>query len=288
MRKKTKLTLFLAGFLLLCVAAVGLWGFVQSRIVTLKYETVYLSGLPAEFDGTTVLFVSDLRAGTLSSPSGLRKLMDQLMGAKPDLLILGGDYTGDHIWDGGRDGATLRLRVFSALSSLQAPLGKYCVAGDLDRKLDRERGAALSDACLTGGFKLLSNDAALLIGKTGTLALLGLDDWTRGQRDIGKCVQAISGADAAICVSHSPDAIPSLLAAAGDVDLILCGHTLGGQIDLPFYTMNPSAYGRLYLGGRVQEDGVEVLVSRGVGTSIVPLRWNAPADALLITLRRNE
>ena len=288
MRKKTKWILFFLCLTLAAALVFAALGFVKSRVVTLDYETVYLSGLPAEFDGTTILFVSDLRAGYLTGPDSLKRLMDQIMEAGPDILILGGDYTGDHLWDKDEDGPTVRLRLFSALSGIEAPLGKYCVAGDMDRRLDQKSGAALSDACLTGGFVLLSNEAALLHKGTATLAILGLDDWSRGQRDIEGCAEAIAEADAAVCVSHNPDAVPSLLAATHRAGLVLCGHTLGGQIDLPFYSMNPSVYGRLYLGGHTQEDGVDVIVSRGVGTSRLPLRWNAPADALLITLRRNE
>ena len=285
MSKKAKFRLFLALFLALILLGMAGYGFLSTRVVTLKFREARLPGLPAEFDGTTVLFVSDLRADSLSGPRDIKRLMDQLMQTAPDILILGGDYTGDLFWDSASDAPDLRLRLFASLAGLQAPLGKFCVAGDMDLRLDQHEAGSLSDACLTGGFTLLRDEAALVTKDGATLAILGLDDWTRGSRDTGAALSALDGVAAAICVSHSPDALPPLLAETDSVLLALCGHTLGGQLRLPFFRMNPSVYGDRFVSGVAEENGVPVVVSQGIGVSRVPLRWGSRPDAYVITLR---
>ena len=94
-----------------------------------------------------------------------------------------------------------------------------------------------------------------------------------------------------IVLSHSPDACPAIIASeAADggkwADLVLSGHTHGGQIRLPGWTPRiPSSYGKTYLSGWVQENAHTLLVSNGVGCATVNRRWGAPAQAHLITLR---
>ena len=84
-------------------------------------------------------------------------------------------------------------------------------------------------------------------------------------------------------LSHSPDPFPAL---HGDVTLMLAGHTHCGQIQLPFLgaLFTESRYGRRYACGRMEEYGHTLIVSAGLGTSIVPLRLGARPDLWLITL----
>jgi predicted MPP superfamily phosphohydrolase len=90
-----------------------------------------------------------------------------------------------------------------------------------------------------------------------------------------------------LLLAHEPDTaeLPQL---NHRVDLMLAGHTHGGQVKLPLLgtPVVPSAFGSKYAGGLVQGPAYPVLVSRGIGTSIVPVRWGVPPEVVVITLTR--
>ena len=270
-----------------------IWMYVESRVVRLMISDVPLHDLPPEFDGVTVLFVSDLHMAAYASPEATMDLMRALQEAKPDLLLLGGDYT--HTALIGGDAAELRRRerFFELMAEFEAPLGKYAVAGNHDVSLDKDAGSSLAEAMEKGGVTLLRNEVVRIEKDGAHLTLAGLDDWSRGVRDPAVLAGQIRSEECAIVLSHNPDALPRLnthQASNGGqwIDLMLSGHTHGGQMTMfgLYNIYNPSIYGDRFLSGWKMEDGVKLLVSNGVGSVVVPFRLLAPAQAHLLTLRR--
>lgn len=285
----------LAAALICCLL---LWMAAESHIVRVESADVYLSDLPAAFDGTSVLFVSDALVGNFCPPEKAAALVNQLQALKPDLLLMGGDY-------GALDGADYlralvgqtplsearnnlsarRNQFFLMLRQFEAPLGKYAVAGDQDYLMsDIDQAAAL------GGFTLLKNSGKTLIRGAGRLIIAGLDDWKKGEQDTSAIASAAGGDDCVILLSHNPDALPSAAdqpSADGTrwIDLMLSGHTLGGQF-APFGRglATGSIYGDRYRSGWYEDKGALLLVSNGVGARLFPLRLGAPPQAHFITL----
>ncbi len=274
----------LLGLALLALALLTGYMAIQGRIVRLETAQVYLRDLPESFDGITVLLLTDLHIGAFASGEETASLMGDLQNLYPDLLLLGGDFTGADPLSAAHREDTLAQRdsFFRQLAWFYAPLGKFAVRGNHDPE------DGLSQALSAGGVSLLSNQVARLERDGQYLYLAGLDDWGTGNQNYALAAAAVSPQDAVLVLAHNPDSFPAALRLGDWVDLMLCGHTHGGQISLPLLSrfVTPSIYGDAYRSGWVRERGALLLVSNGVGCTGVPLRFNAPPQVHLLTLRR--
>ena len=120
------------------------------------------------------------------------------------------------------------------------------------------------------------------------MAVAGVDDFYNGYPDLEKTAAACREADFSIFLSHSPDILPETYALPGGpfYQLALCGHTHGGQVRLFGHALKSSSdYGDRFLSGWYRENEVDILVSNGVGTSMLPVRFEARPQIHLITLK---
>lgn len=289
-----------AGLLLACLL---IWMYCEAGVIRLDSAVLPLDGLPSSFEGTTVLYLSDLHINSLNSVEKVNAMMDELMVLKPDLLLLGGDYTNfdplmritamvSEAGDAHNVETEMRDLFFLNLSEYNPPLGKYGVAGENDNLLERNADSSLSAAMRLGGVTLL-RDSAVRITKNGeSIVILGVDDWSTGMQDTRAPAAQVSSQDCVILICHNPEAIPSLNnQPASDgiwMDAALCGHTHGGTVALPDREVfNPLGSDERFQSGWHLENSAKVLISRGVGNSLLPLRLNAGPQAHLITLTRS-
>ena len=281
-------------FLALVVCAAVLAMHISASVVHVQYAQVYLQDLPAAFEGTKLLFVSDIHLMGVNTPQRAKKLMESLAQLQPDLLLLGGDYTSQsllemHEEDARSAQASRRREFFEAIAAFPAPMGKYAVAGNHDVSIP-----GLREDLAAGNITLLQNEAIRVLSGNDALTIAGLDDFSLGERNVQGMGSMVASGDCVIVLSHSPDAFPAIIASeAADggkwADLVLSGHTHGGQFRLLGWSPRiPSTYGEKYLSGWVEENGHSMLVSNGVGCSAVNLRWGALAQAHLITLYRAQ
>jgi predicted MPP superfamily phosphohydrolase len=235
---------------------------------------------PAPLAPLKIAAVSDLHTGaphiTLEK---LRAIVAMVNRARPDLIVLLGDY----VIHGVRGGRFVEPeRTADALRDLKAPLGVFAVLGNHDWWYDGERVArALQDA----GIRVLE-DAAVPVAVNGRpLWIAGMSDaWTR-RADIARALAAVPEDAPVIVVTHNPDVFPRM---PGRVLLTLAGHTHGGQVFLPFLgrLIVPSRYGSRYAIGHIHEDGRDLFVTPGIGTSIIPVRFRVPPEISLVTVSR--
>lgn len=278
------------------------WMLIEGSAVRLKSASLAVDDLPASFEGTRILYLSDLHINSLNSVEKVSALLDELSVLKPDLLLLGGDYTNfDPILrisagSSGKTGAyavetEYRDLFFLGLSDFDAPLGKFGVAGEHDNLLERSAGSSLEDAMQLGGVTLLRDDAVRIYKGDSCITLVGADDWNTGLQDTRTIAAQVSSKECVILLCHNPEAIPLLNnqpAADGIwMDAALSGHTHGGGVNL-FGIELFNALGandRFHAGWHV-ENSAKVLISRGVGNVFFPMRLNAAPEAHLITLTR--
>lgn len=263
------------------LAAVCLaWSLVEARLVFVDESVVTSPDLPSELDGTRIAFACDIHAGSLLGKRHMQSTLDKIAALDTDLIVIGGDFGG-----GGRQGYEW---FYPAAARLDAPLGVYAVLGNHEGGGGR---AGVRRELEAAGIELLENDNVRLARGGLGMRLAGVDDALTGSPDAVAAADDISRNEFAVLVSHSPDALPEGLAdAEGAFDLALSGHTHGGQITF-FGLWAPvlaSEYGQRFSGGWETVEGTPVLVSRGSGVIILPMRFFAPAQIHLITLRRGE
>ena len=233
-------------------------------------KTIELKGISKSFGGRTVIndfsyiFLRDDRIGIIGrngcGKSTLGRVIVQLLDAT--------------------DGQIL----FEGLKDFPATL-KLGVAGEQDGEIE-----ALEQDMALGEIKLLANQAVSLIRDEAKLWFVGIEDWSQGDQQYRALAEQIEAQDCVICLSHNPDALPALNNQKGDpwLDAMFSGHTLGGQLTLfgGRALFNPSMYGDRFLSGWHLENRTKLLVSNGLGTGLVPIRFFAPPQVHLVTLRR--
>jgi predicted MPP superfamily phosphohydrolase len=262
------------------VAAAGLgWMLFEAQWVEVVTLDVAVDDLPAELDGFTILHLSDFHLGTVSfNERTLRKAVDWAATRELDLVAITGDLV-------SRPRGERMLR--KALGRLRTRHGTYAIMGNHDVAVTRDPLSRPSDltALRDDGACLLEHGSASFEARGRAVQVAGADP--RRFRD-PVAPLADPAADLRILLVHYPDAIWSL--SPGDFDVILAGHLHGGQICLP----GPRGKVRLQHLRAPLWEGLHELpvgamhVSRGLGTSFVPLRLLARPDAAILTLRARQ
>ena len=243
-------------------------------------EEVYPSDrIPKEFDGLRIVFASDIHYGKLFKEDRVRTLAERINALEADVVVLGGDYGCNS------DAAVAFFRLNPSFHAKETVLG---VMGNHDRTYPEENERLLLDAMRKDGVKPLVNDAVMLQRNGKRIAFAGTDDYFSGDPDLSYTAYRCRNADFVIYVSHNPDILPETYRMPGGpfYQLALCGHTHGGQVAIAGKAIkSPSGYGNRYLSGWFHENGVDILVSNGVGTTDLPVRLGAKPQIHLITLR---
>ena len=250
----------------------------EARSLRVTRITFSSSDVPPAFDGLRIAFVSDIHYGSFVSRARVRTTVDRVNALHPDLIILGGDYIYRK-----QSGSDIRP-VFAELARLRAPLGVYGVLGNHDLALLEVNVAPVMAAA---GIHELYDSGVWLRRGGDRLRLGGLSDVLPDSRVPPPVLGDATQEDFVLLVSHSPDVAESL--GGTPVDLVLAGHTHGGQITVfglwsPFV---PSRYGNKYRAGFARGAPVPTFVTTGVGTIVVPFRLFAPPEIVLLTLRRD-
>lgn len=244
----------------------------------LKEEEYLSASLPETFDGFSLAFASDIHFGPLFRREEADRLIGCLLSFKADLILLGGDY-GDKL---SNSAAFFKhIPAFSPLTPALAVLGNH------DYGKPGESLEPLFDAMREKNVIPLVNEAHFIIQKNKALAILGPDDFKCGKPDFEPLKKAAESADFSIFLPHSPDIIPLAQEAKLPFHLAICGHTHGGQIVLFGRSLHASSiYGDRFRSGWHRENSRDILVSNGVGTSILPMRIGTRPQIHRITLRR--
>lgn len=251
------------------IAGVGAYGaaYERHRLVRLDRDLGVI-GLPPALDGLRVGLITDVHHSAFVSADDVARAVSLVAGASPDLVVLGGDYV-----------SFADRRFVGPVAELLAPLafaphGSFAVLGNHDD--DRDMAAALQ----TRGFTVLRDQRTVLSVGGERLDVAGIRFWTRTAGDIARVLRGTGGTT--LLLAHDPRRLVE--AAALDVQLVLSGHTHGGQAVLPGLG---AIAGRKFpvLAGTATRENTSIFVSRGVGTVYVPVRLNCPPDVAVLTLR---
>ncbi|MBV9956523.1 MAG: metallophosphoesterase [Pseudolabrys sp.] len=235
----------------------------------------------------SIAVIADLHAGGPNAGrEQVREVVDTANGLGCDLIVLLGDYFATHSFVTER---MAHSEWASELGRLKAPLGVFAILGNHDWWHDVSgTRKALADVRIP----LLENHAVLLGQGRQKFWLAGLGDQIayrlgrnkfRGVDDLPGTMAKIHGNEPVIMLAHEPDIFPEM---PDRVALTLAGHTHGGQVRVPFLWQRwtPSRYGDRFAYGHVVERDRHMIVSGGIGTSIVPLRIGVPPEILRVVL----
>lgn len=301
---------------------VGIWPrFIEPNFLELTKVNLPIPYLPKVLDGLKILQFSDLHWNKNISDSFLEKLIRKINSQKADFIFFTGDLLSRSKLEDEK-----RLKMF--LSSLHAGVGCYAILGNHDYEqfvtlnesgdYDVER---VSHSTLGQGFKrlfsskkvsgyvsneakkvklhqgllsvfaatsfqLLHNCSKLVACKGTFLNICGVGEYILGQLDQKSTFSKYEEAYPGIILMHNPDGISLLKNCPGE--LILSGHTHGGQVNLPFIWKKLTYMENYSLKrGLKRENGKWLYINRGIG-SVMPFRWFSRPEITLISLKRGD
>lgn len=255
--------------------------------------TIEIEKLDPALDGLKIVAISDLHCGSNAvNAEKLRDLLALANGQNPDIVVLLGDFVSEY--DGG---TKLRMpldEMTQNIRGLKARYGVFAVMGNHDDWYDSE---LVKNAVQAAGYRILDDEIATLDINNTKLRLLGLRDhlrinsWKAFSEQTRHLIDTDGGSGDIIVLEHSPDVLPMItgeLSISPDTRLMLAGHTHGGQVWLPILgrPIIPSSYGQKYAYGHIRDQGLDMFVTSGVGTSILPFRFLVPPEIAVITLKR--
>lgn len=263
----------------------------SSYSVELVEQDILLKGLPKSFDGVRVALLSDTHSSMIVSKKLLKEAADAVMSKKPDIILLGGDYISGAIkflsTSIGKFNKKHLDKLLDAFSVLKAPMGIYGVLGNHDLWGGEEVAQTIIDGFTSKlGAVWLRNSSVELSKGTDKITLIGIDDyWSNGS--ILGTIKTIDKDSVRLLLSHNPDINEEIDLLEERIELVLSGHTHGGQVNMPLVGAPylPSKYGQKYKAGLVRDGLRQTYITRGVGTLIMPVRFNALPEATVLTLK---
>lgn len=300
------------------LSIIGIWPrYIEPNLILTKRLKMPIKRLPSGWNGAEVVQFSDLHLNPDVSDDYLKKLREKIMNPKPDLILFTGDFL---CYSKIQD----QERLVKFLQSLSAPYGCYAVYGNHDyskfvsvnekgeydvvenndspiskgferlfktisvqgRITERAMGLAINhklESLLNNTpFEVLHNRCVHVSRKGSTINLAGLGEYMNGNCLPEKAFIGWDTSNPGIVLSHNPDSVPMLSRYPGN--LILCGHTHGGQINLPFLWRKFALMENEELKkGLCQYGNKTVYVNRGIG-GIMRFRWFCPPEITRFTL----
>ncbi|MCE5316404.1 MAG: UDP-2,3-diacylglucosamine diphosphatase LpxG [Parachlamydia sp.] len=302
-----------------CLSIIGIWPrFIEPNMLITRHLRIEIPKLPKEIEGFTLLQFSDLHLHSQVSNRFIDKIIGKIQELRPDMIL----FTGDFLCFGE---LADKQRMQRFLTSLTAPFGCYAIlgnhdyaqavsfndAGDYDtlsqkpsallkglkrlfvsltptgRITERARSVPLHQELVallkSTPFELLHNQTKTVSVKGSALNVCGLGEYMLGRCDPATAFEGYNSAYPGVILAHNPDSVPRLMTYPGD--LILSGHTHGGQINLPgiwkkYTIMENLAYAK---GGLYPLGEKWLYVCRGVG-SVLPFRLRSVPELVHITL----
>ena len=240
--------------------------------VQVRRNIVRLANLPSAFDGFTILHLSDLHAD-ISGPA-LQRAAELACGVGYDLCVLTGDYRGLTYGDCGPS-----LKGVARL--------REALRGDIYGVLGNHDSIAMVPDLEALGIRILLNECVAIVRGSASIYLAGVDDAHFYRADnIEKAAGAIPNGSFSILLSHTPEIYRQ--AAHAGFDLMLSGHTHGGQICLPggIPILIEANLPRAFAAGAWRHAGMAGYTSVGAGSSVVPVRFNNRPEITLHRLAR--
>jgi len=240
-------------------------------MLAIERQQIYLRRLPMALDGLRIVHLSDLHYGPLTDSRHLERAVRVANELRPDLIALTGDYISQD-------------RVYAApcaelIGRLRARFGVYAVLGNHDHWTD---AALITDLFRAEGITMLVNEGMRLDISGESFWLAGVNDTMVGLEDLSLALAGSSDNEMRLLLAHNP--IILRRAARAGVDLVLSGHTHGGQVTLRPEKNRSGRPRRRLLRGLGRRGNTQIYVTRGLGTVVLPIRYGCPPEVSVLEL----
>lgn len=255
---------------------------IEPKWIRVKEYDLLTSKWPASYKPLKVAIAGDFHVGCPSVDlAAVEGIVDRLNALSPDIILLVGDF----LIRGVMGGKYVEpAPIAEKLSRLKAPLGVHAVLGNHDWWKD---GKGMWAALEKVGIKVYENNARRISHAGGDFWLAGLADDTTRDPDLAKTLGFITDDAPVLMMSHDPATFIDMTARPA---VTVCGHTHGGQVALPLWgaLIIPGRAPLKYAYGHISEDDRDMIVTSGLGTSILPVRFSRRPEIVSLTIRSSS
>ena len=241
-------------------------------MTAVERQQIFLRRLPKALDGLRVVHLSDFHYGPLVDPRHLERAMGIANDLKPDLIALTGDYISQE--------RGYAAPCAALVGQLQARYGVFAVLGNHDHWTDAK---LITDLFRAEGVRVLLNEGLRLDINGEAIWLAGVDDTMVGLEDLSLALAGSRDAEMKLLLAHNPVVLRRAWKA--DVDLVLSGHTHGGQVTIRPEKNRSGRPRRRLLRGLGRRGITQIYVTRGLGTVVLPIRYGCPPEVSMLELR---
>lgn len=246
----------------------------EANSLSLERVEIRLKRLPNKLDGFKIIHLSDTHHSPFTSLDHIKRVVKVANRLKPDMFLLTGDYVSHE--------REYIPPVAAVLGKLKAKYGIYACLGNHDHWTD----AGLVTHLFRGeGISVLVNQGLRFEARGASFWLAGVDDYMVGKTDVPAALRGSFPDEMKLLLAHNP--IIFREAARSGVDLTLSGHTHGGQINLRDEEKRILPRRKLKAGLH-QRRNSQVYITRGIGTVVVPMRYQCPPEISFLELRKEE
>ena len=249
--------------------------FIERYLFQVNTYEIPIPRLPVAFEGFTIVQLTDIHYGFLMPMAAVRHVIKTANALHKDMLVC----TGDYIHERNR---TVQIdAVWPELCRLQAPCGVYSVLGNHDHWGDTDRSL---DWLARSGQNLRHRSVAIQ-RQNQRIWLGGAGDLWEDDPGIDSAFAGVPSGECKILLAHNPDTADTFYRRT--IDLMICGHTHGGQVVIPFWgpPVLPVSNKR-YSSGLINNGKTKLFISRGLGWAIVPVRLNCRPEIAVLKLKR--
>lgn len=241
-------------------------------MTAVERQEIYLRRLPKALDGFRIVHLSDFHYGPLVDPRHLERAIEIANDLKPDLIALTGDYISQE--------RTYAAPCAELVGKLRADHGVFAVLGNHDHWTDAK---LIADLFRAEDIRMLINEGLRVDVEGESFWLAGVDDTMVGLEDLPLALAGSRDGEFKLLLAHNP--IILRRAARADVDLVLSGHTHGGQVTLRPEKNRSGRPRRRILRGLGRRANTQIYVTRGLGMVVLPIRYGCPPEVSILELR---
>lgn len=283
-RREAWLVLLIAAFFLLYVPGRIIYDYYSVAVRIVEYKD---SRIPADLEGFRIAFISDVQADEYTDEERLGNFISKVNSTKPGLVLMGGDVITNTPF--------FIKTAAEFIGQIKAPYGVYSCVGDHDNwayRNDYDRSLMeVTEALSSVNVPMIDNQSRSFQIRNSTIGVtFATNNYMRMIREetIEALASEVKNTGLRIFITHQPR--PDIVNEAAKLgyDLFLAGHTHGGQISflLPFSVFSPTRFETRFVRGTFDIGKMKMIVTRGLGMSILPVRYNSTPEVTLIVLSR--
>ena len=244
----------------------------EAETLTLERVTIRLKRLPKALDGFRIVHLSDIHHSPFTDLAHITRAVEMSNELKPDMFVLTGDFVSHE--------PEYIAPVAEVLGRLASEFGTFACLGNHDHWTD---APLVTSSLRAANIKVLINEGFRFTARGASLWLCGVDDYMAGRTDLRAALRGSFPDEMKLLLAHNPKILNR--AARAEVDLILSGHTHGGQIKLRDDEKRILPRRKKFASGLYRRRDAQIYITRGIGTVVVPMRYGCPPEITAIELR---